>query len=257
MSHTADLTARLEVTGDDELADLGHQFNDMLGAIDGAQHAQKAFVSDASHELRTPLAIVRANLESAIDDRMPESDRRAAITEAIDELDQMTGLVEDLLALARGQQPMRIEEDVRIDLLVHAVVERYRSRTTDVRFRLDTTETHLPVDPNAIERAVGNLVENAVKWSPAGGTIEVTVHGTEISIRDHGPGIEPEDAAHIFDRFYRAEAARNQPGAGLGLSIVKQIADAHDAEITIDPAPDGGTIARLRLKRVVSAPSAS
>lgn len=249
VSHTTDLTARIDVTGDDELASLGHQFNDMLGAIDQAQASQRAFVSDASHELRTPLAIVKTNLESAVDERMPEADQRAAIADAIEELDEMTNLVEDLLALARGQHTARIEEDVRIDLLVHDIVERYRSRTADVRFQLAATEAHARVDPGAIERAVGNLLENAVKWSPHGGTVDVTVNGAEIAIRDRGPGIEPQDAPHVFDRFYRAEAARNQPGAGLGLSIVKQIADAHDAEVTVEPAPGGGTVARLRLER--------
>lgn len=246
VSHTTDLTARLDVTGDDELARLGHQFNDMLGAIDQAQQAQKAFVSDASHELRTPLAIVRANLEAAADERMPDPDRRASIDDAIAEIDGMTELVESLLDLARGRRTDRILDDVRLDLLVREVVDRHRAHT-DLELHLETTEAHGRVDPDAIERAVGNLLDNAIKWSPQGVTVDITVHGDEITIRDRGPGIALKDAPHVFDRFYRGTATADQPGAGLGLAIVKQIVDAHGATVTLEPAPGGGTVARIRV----------
>jgi two-component system sensor histidine kinase MprB len=167
------------------------------------------------------------------------------------QLEELTVLVGDLVDLARpGEQPAEEAEDVRLDQLVAQAVERARGhRDGAVRFRLDASPCVVRGSRARLHRAVSNLLDNAVKWSPPGGAVEVTVREGEMAVRDHGPGIPSGDLPHVFDRFYRSPAARGLPGSGLGLAIVRQVADAHGGTVTAEAAEGGGARLRLRLPR--------
>jgi two-component system sensor histidine kinase MprB len=155
--------------------------------------------------------------------------------------------VNELVELARGETHPAESEDVRLDLLVSEVVDRARRDAPDVEFVTDLQPTELYGVPNTIARAVSNLLDNAAKWSPAGGKVEVTVRDDRVIVRDHGPGIEEDDLPYVFDRFYRAPAARRLPGSGLGLAIVRQVAEAHGGGVGAERPEDGGTRMSLWL----------
>jgi two-component system sensor histidine kinase MprB len=159
----------------------------------------------------------------------------------------MTSLIAELIALARAEQQPVEPEDVRLDLVAADAVERVRRTRPNVAFKTDLEESLVNGDPQTIERAVANLIDNAAKWSPDGGEVEIGVHGGLVTVRDHGPGIEDEDLPYIFDRFYRARSARGMPGSGLGLAIVRQVAEAHGGDVKAERAEGGGTRISLRL----------
>ena len=248
---TKDLSRRIEVEGDDELARMARSFNTMLAALDGARAAQRQLVADASHELRTPLTAVRTSVEAlarAPANGVPRAKRAHALATAQAQLEDLSVLVGDLVDLARPAVPRAGEEveDVRLDLVVEEAVERARRHAPAARFELDAQETFVRGVPARLHRAVANLLDNAVKHGGADGRIEVEVRGGEVRVRDHGPGIAPDDLPHVFDRFWRAPGARGLPGAGLGLAIVRQVAEAHGGSVRAE-APGDGSGARLVL----------
>ena len=165
----------------------------------------------------------------------------------------MTTLISELIELAREKESPEAHEDVRLDLLAADAVERTRRNRPGIEFRTDLDESIVHGVPRTIERAVSNLLDNAAKWSPAGGEVEVEVRDGELTVRDHGPGISPEDLPYVFDRFYRARSARGLPGSGLGLAIVRQVAEAHGGTVVAEDAEGGGTLMRLRLNGVSAA----
>jgi len=165
----------------------------------------------------------------------------------VEQLAEMTALVSELVQLARGEQAVENPEPVRLDELVAESVERARRNAPGIAFASDLAPSLVEGVPSAIERAVGNLLDNAAKWSPAGGTVEVAVRHGEVVVRDHGPGIDEDDLPYVFDRFYRADAARGMPGSGLGLAIVKQVAVSHGGTVVAERPSDGGARLRLRL----------
>ncbi|ADB48663.1 sensor histidine kinase [Conexibacter woesei] len=243
---TQDLSRRIDVHGGDELARMATSFNTMLAALDGARAAQRQLVSDASHELRTPLTAVRTSIEAlAGAPDLPAAERARVLDAARVQLEDLSVLVGDLVDLARPAAPAEEVEDVRLDLLVGEAVERARRHAPDATFRLDASESLVRAAPGRLHRAVGNLLDNAVKHGGADGSVDVCVRGGEVRVRDHGPGIAPEDLPHVFDRFYRARRARGLPGAGLGLAIVRQVAEAHGGSVRAESPDDGG--ARLVL----------
>ena len=132
-------------------------------------------------------------------------------------------------------------------MLAAGAVERTRRNRTGVDFKTDLSESFVHGVPESLERAIGNLLDNAAKWSPAGGEVEVVVRDGEVTVRDHGPGIDDADRPYVFDRFYRSTAARGMPGSGLGLAIVRQVAEAHGGTVTAESADGGGTLMRFRL----------
>jgi two-component system sensor histidine kinase MprB len=241
---TGNLAERVEVSGGDELGRLATRFNRMLAALEESVGRQRRLVADASHELRTPLTAARANVELVREGKLPEDEVRRALEEASTELDSLTSLVADLVELARGEERKLRIEDVQLDDLVSSAVERARSRRPEATFVTSLSPVHVRVDPVLVERAVGNLLDNAAKYSPPGAPIEVTVRDGEVVVADHGPGIAEADLPRVFDRFYRAAAARAKPGAGLGLAIVREAAEAHGGTAT---AENGATGARFRL----------
>ena len=201
-------------------------------------------MADASHELRTPIASLRANIQVLQDaDQLPEADRESLRADIIAELDELTALVGDVVELARGSKPSDVVDDVRIDQIVRALVERAERRAGDgVTLRVSLQPTVVSGEPERISRAISNLLGNAHKWSPAGGVIEIDLVDGSLTVRDHGPGFEEADLPHIFDRFYRADSARGMPGSGLGLAIVRQAAEAHGGSVGAANAAGGGAV---------------
>jgi two-component system sensor histidine kinase MprB len=250
VTETRDLSQRIETTGQDELGRLATSFNTMLGALDDSIRAQRQLVADASHELRTPLTSLRTNIEVlARGNELPPAERERLLEDVVEQIGEMTALIGELIELARehGAGPQEQPEDVRLDLLAAGAVERARRNRPNVDFTTDLHESFVHGTPSTIERAVANLLDNAAKWSPTGGRVEVAVQDGEVAVRDHGPGIADEDLPYVFDRFYRSRVARGMPGSGLGLAIVKQVADAHDGSVLAERAEGGGTLMRLRL----------
>ena len=253
---TKDLSRRIDAgSGDDELGRLAGSFNTMLDALEGTMaaldsslHAQRQLVADASHELRTPLTSLRTNIEVLRDpDGLSASQRRDLLDDVATQLDELGGLVGDLMEIARGEDRPLEAQDVRLDELVGEVVERRRRYSRDLHFETTLEPTVVEGAPERLERAVANLLDNAAKFSPPGSVVEVTLAGGELSVRDHGPGIDPVDLPHVFDRFYRSAAARAVQGSGLGLAIVRQTAEAHGGDIRAEPADGGGTVFTLSL----------
>jgi two-component system sensor histidine kinase MprB len=249
LSAEADVSQRMEVTGNDELARLAHSFNTTLDALERSVEAQRHLVADASHELRTPIASLRANIQVLEDaDRLSEADLAALRADVVAELDELTALVADIVELARGTKAGTHADDVRLDRVVDELVERLRRRAGAalvVEARLEPTV--VSGDPERIGRAVSNLLDNARKWSPPGGTVEIALERGVLTVRDHGPGFAAEDLPHVFERFYRAERARGMSGSGLGLAIVRQTAEAHGGSVEAANAEGGGALIRLRF----------
>jgi two-component system, OmpR family, sensor histidine kinase MprB len=248
VTETGDLSQRIEATGRDELSRLAASFNAMLGALEESTRAQRQLVADASHELRTPLTSLRTNIEVLASERLlPPGERERLLNDVIEQLGEMTTLISELIDLARGEQQTAEPEDVRLDLVAADAVERARRNRPSVEFVTDLHESVVHGVPSTIERAVANLLDNAAKWSPGGGDVDVSVRDGTVTVRDHGPGIDEEDLPYVFDRFYRARAARGLPGSGLGLAIVRQVAEAHGGTVVAERADGGGTRIVLRL----------
>ncbi|HEX3693715.1 MAG TPA: HAMP domain-containing sensor histidine kinase [Solirubrobacteraceae bacterium] len=254
---TLETSRRLPEQGRDELARLARSFNATLAALELSVAAQRNLVADASHELRTPIASLRANIQVLAEaDRLPISDQEALRADIVGELDELTRLVGDVVELARGNDGNAPRTEAGLDELVAAAVARARRRGS-VPFELDLEPTTIVADAAGVDRAIANLLENARKWSgDARGaqpdregdgtpTVEVSLRGGVLSVRDHGPGFREQDLPHVFERFYRADTARSKPGSGLGLAIVRQTAEAHGGWVTAENAPGGGALLRV------------
>jgi two-component system, OmpR family, sensor histidine kinase MprB len=236
---------RLDVSGNDELARLARTFNTTLDALDRSVKAQRSLVADASHELRTPIASIRANLQLLRDeDLLAPEDREALRTDMIQELDELTALVSDVVELARGTKAGAELGDVRVDQVVADAVQRARRRAPQLTIETSLDPTLVRGEGDRIARAVTNLLDNAAKWSPPGGVVEVGLHDGTLTVRDHGPGFHEDDLPYVFDRFHRAKDARAKPGSGLGLAIVRQAAEAHGGFVQARNAPGGGALLR-------------
>jgi two-component system sensor histidine kinase MprB len=256
VARTQDLSGRIEAAGEDEIGRLATSFNAMLdalersmGALDESVHAQRQLVADASHELRTPLTSIRTNIEILQQQgaQLEPGDHARLLGDVVGQIEDLTDLVNDLIDLARGDEPYSQTEDVRLDLLIEEVVERARRSAPANLLRMELAPTVVAGVPARLERAVSNLIDNAVKYSPPGEPVEIVLRGEELTVRDHGPGISAADRPHIFDRFYRGAEARGRPGSGLGLAIVRQVVVQQGGTVIAEAAPGGGTIMRLRL----------
>jgi two-component system, OmpR family, sensor histidine kinase MprB len=241
-----DLSLRMEEGGTDELGRLARSFNTTLDALERSVAAQRQLVVDASHELRTPLASMRTNIEVLqMANGMPPAEREELLRDLVGQADELTLLVGDVVDVARRGESGEMEE-IALDELAATVLERQRRLAPGIEFRADLRPCVVRGVPERVARAVSNLLDNAVKWSPPGGAVELTVADGEVAVRDHGPGFDPEDLPHVFDRFYRSASARSLPGSGLGLAIVRQVAEVHGAAASAESAEGGG--ARLRLR---------
>ena len=240
-------TQRLDpipVEGNDEIARLSTAFNAMLAALSSSQRRQKQLVADAGHELRTPLTSLRTNLDllAQADARLSPEARSELLTDVRAQIEEMTTLIGDLVELARDEPISPTVEQVELaDVVVHAV-SRVRRRAPLVDFDVRTEPWWLVGEPSALERAVTNLLDNAAKWSPEGGTVTVRLeHGT-LTVTDEGSGFAEDDLPRVFDRFYRSTESRTMPGSGLGLSIVRAIAERHGGQVHAGNAPGGGAV---------------
>lgn len=244
---TQNLESAIDVDQDDEVGRLAGSFNAMLAALAESRRQQQQLVADAGHELRTPLTSLRTNIELlARAGAMPEDQRRELIDDATTELEQLSDLVGELVDLASYRSVEEEAVDVRLDDIVIELAER-AERRWGRRIVTEVEPAVVRVRSGGIERAISNLIENAVKWGPPGQPIDVVQRGGRISVRDRGPGIDPGDLDRVFDRFYRATSARSMPGSGLGLAIVRQIIEDHGGSVSAGNAPDGGAVVGFEI----------
>jgi two-component system, OmpR family, sensor histidine kinase MprB len=248
IAETGEPSERVPEGGHDELAALGASFNTMLAALEESLETQRRFVADASHELRTPLTSLQTNIDVLRGDIELDPEQRGRLLDDLHrESQEMRSLIAGLLELARGGAQVE-KEQFQFDELVEDSLERARSQFPAVEWDADRLEpTVVDGYRDRMERAVWNLLENAGKWSGEGGSVEVSLAGGELRVRDHGPGFADEDRPLVFERFYRSAAARSMPGAGLGLAIVREVAEAHGGSVAAENARDGGAIVRLSL----------
>ena len=249
----------IPVSGDDELARLTTSFNRMLGALAESQEQQRRLVADAGHELRTPLTSLRTNLELLMASSQPDTptlsdeDREEMFADVRAQITELSASVGDLVELAREDTPQAVHEPVDLVEVVERALGRARRRAAGVTFDVHLQPWHMMGDATALERAVLNLVDNAAKWSPEGASVRVDLRPEEsgkhtaLEVADSGPGIAAQDRSHVFERFYRSSHARTLPGSGLGLSIVKQVAERHGGTVLAAEAPEGGALLQMRL----------
>ena len=255
IASTHDLAHRIPETrhgGRDELGRLAASFNTMLDAVEEATDRQRQLVADASHELRTPLTALRTNVEVlARAERLDPADREELVAGIMSGIDDLTALVTDTVELARGEEQAGQFEELRFDLLVRRCADRAAAHWPHVRFATSLTECVVVGVSDRLAKAVRNLLDNAAKFSPPDGVVEVGLHRSAdsalMTVRDHGPGIAEEDLPHVFNRFYRAADARDLPGSGLGLAIVAQVAAGHGGQATASAAAGGGAEFRLSI----------
>ncbi len=250
IARTDELTP-IAITGDDELASLATSFNDMLAALAASRDRQRRLVADAGHELRTPLTSLRTNLEL-----LAQADRRGGLssaqrdeifTDATAQVEELSTLVGDLVELARDEPLVQTPEPLDLADIVSRAVDRVRRRAIGVTFDLDLSTWWIVGEPQIIERAVTNLLDNAAKWSPRNGTVTVRLETGVLTVADQGLGIGDDDLPMIFERFYRAADARTMPGSGLGLSIVRQAAERHGGSVTVHNQEPHGAVFTMTL----------
>jgi signal transduction histidine kinase len=251
---TGDLSAPIETPGHDEISRLGQAFAAMTAELDKSAGAQRRLVADASHELRTPLTSLITNLE-LLAERPDDPSAPALVAAALAEAGELRVVINDLVELARDGRASFHIEDVRLDLVAERVAARAAGRAPGLRYELDCRPTLVRGDPDALERAIGNLVDNALKWSPPDGLICISAVGGTVEVSDDGPGIPANDLPYIFDRFYRSATARALPGSGLGLAIVRRVADMHEGTVEAIPLQQGVKF-RISIPEIVLDPPA-
>lgn len=262
VARTKELSERIEEDRSDELGRLAGAFNEMLRALEESREQQRRLVADASHELRTPLTSLRTNIEvlSRVTDMDPVQ-RERLLADVTSELEELSKLVGEIVDVATEQRDEDSEPPVELDLdeVVSTAVERAQRRTSQ---SVVLVSEGAPVHgrPLALERAVTNLLDNAIKWGPSDGRIDVHVgmNGdgmARVEVTDRGPGIAEEDRARVFDRFYRATSARSMPGSGLGLSIVKHVVEQHGGRVWANERPGGGAAIGFEIPSAVSGDS--
>lgn len=244
---TQDLDQEIAIDGDAEVQQLSRSFNTMLSALRLSTSRQRQLVQDASHELRTPLTSLRANTELLERSSLSDSDRAAILADMRAEVDELSDLSSELSALATDHRASEAIESVNLHEVAEEIAHRARRRTSGhISVTGDDTAV-VSVRPLQFERALSNLVDNAIKFSPVDSAIDIVVGPRTVHVRDHGPGISDTDKPLVFDRFYRATSTRSMPGSGLGLAIVRQFADDNAAQTFVEDAPGGGAIVGLRF----------
>ncbi|MFF4225974.1 sensor histidine kinase [Streptomyces sp. L500] len=263
IARTDDLAVRIPVEGEDEIARLSRSFNSMTEALASSRDRQQQLIADAGHELRTPLTSLRTNIDLLARSEetgraIPPEDRKALLASVKAQMTELAELIGDLQELSRPDGPENSGplQVVALHEAAGRAVERARLRAGGAGLTVDAEldPWFVRAEPAALERAVVNLLDNAVKFSPAGGVIEVRLVKGELTVRDHGPGIPAEELPHVFDRFWRSPSARGMPGSGLGLSIVARTVRQAGGEVTLRPAEDGGTVASVRLPGAATEP---
>ncbi|MGI8711882.1 MAG: sensor histidine kinase [Solirubrobacteraceae bacterium] len=265
IGETEDLTSRLHVHADDEVGRLATNFNAMLDrlessrdALDDSVRAQRQLVADASHELRTPVTSLRTNIEVLLEGgELDPEDRRRLLADVVEQSEELSALVNDLIELAQGDQPGPDTDDVRLDRLAAESLARARRNAPGIRFEADLEPVQIDGVPERLGRAINNLLDNAARHSPAGRTVELRVGPEGIRVRDHGEGVVPEDLPYVFDRFFRGTNSRGRQGSGLGLAIVRQVTEQHGGTASVTNADDGGAIFTMSLPATTAEPEST
>lgn len=259
VARTQDLDSSIPVDGRDEIARLATAFNRMLTALGASRAAQQQLVQDAGHELRTPLTSLRNNVEllTYADEQLAsgkvlsQEDRARLLRDLGVQAEELTTLTTELVELAAENTDPEPFEPLDLADVVDGAVIRARARWPRIVFAVSTVPADMNGQPGGLSRVVLNLLDNAAKWSPLGGTVHVRLSTVEkhveLTVCDEGPGISEQDRPKVFERFYRATAARSMPGSGLGLAIVAQIVEAHEGSVVAGEAPSGGAGLRVRL----------
>ncbi|MGW4792244.1 sensor histidine kinase [Nonomuraea sp. NPDC004297] len=250
IAQTEDLDTRIPVTGNDEIARLSASFNAMTAALAGSRERQKQLVADAGHELRTPLTTLRTNIDLLLRSEQTGRSLDPAAKERLlvnvkAQFAELSTLVADLLQLARGDTDHEPHVELGLHEVVTAAAERARLRGAEVV--TDLEPWYVVGSAASLERAVLNLIDNAAKFSPEGGQVEVRLRDGRLTVRDHGPGLPAEELPHVFERFWRSPSARGLPGSGLGLAIVAQAVTEAGGKVRLTNAPGGGAIATMDL----------
>ena len=248
VSLTGDPSRRVEVGRRDEVGRLAATFNAMLSALQRSLDAQRRLVSDASHELRTPLASLRINVDVLTENPdLPAAERREVLARVTDQVAELSRLVSSVTDLARGEPPATQRSPLRLDAVTEEALEAARRDWPKTEFTTRLAGGVVEGSADRLRVAVRNLLDNAAKFGPPEGPVEVRLAGSELTVRDHGPGIADADLPFVFDRFYRALSARSAPGSGLGLAVVQEIVTGHGGTVAAEPARGGGTTMRLSL----------
>lgn len=238
---TLDLSTPVDAGGTGEVADLAASFSTMIAEVARSQEQQRRLVSDASHEMRTPLTSLTSNLELLERiERLEPAERHEVIGDVLEDVGELTALLEELVELASDLTTAEDSEPVRLGDLARTVAARVQRRTHREVAVVDVDPLTIEARPRQMERAVSNLIDNAVKYSGATSAVEVVVDGARLTVLDRGRGIAPGDLDRIFDRFYRAVDVRTDPGSGLGLSIVDEIVRSHGGTVFARARPGGG-----------------
>ncbi len=264
ISETDDLSGRIRVHADDEVGRLALRFNSMLDRLEGSREqldasvrAQRQLVADASHELRTPVTSLRTNIEVLLEGgELDPGDRRRLLSDVVEQSEELSALVGDLIELARGDQPGPETEDLRLDRIAAESVARARRNAPAIDFRPTLMPVSIDGVPERLGRAVNNLLDNAARHSPPGGVVQVSVDQAGVRVRDHGPGVAEPDLPYVFDRFFRGTNSRGRQGSGLGLAIVRQVTEQHGGTASVANATDGGAVFTLRLPALRAVPDA-
>jgi two-component system sensor histidine kinase MprB len=248
VSLTGDPGRRVEVDRQDELGRLAGTFNAMLSALQRSLDAQRRLVSDASHELRTPLASLRINVDVLAENPdLPVGERKEILARVTNQVAELGRLVASVTDLARGEPPAAEMSRVQLSAVAADALEAARRDWPKTEFDSYLAGGVVAGSAERLRVAFKNLLDNAAKFGPPEGPVQVRLTGGEFTVRDYGPGIADNDLPFVFDRFYRALASRSAPGSGLGLAVVREIAIWHGGTITAGPAPHGGTVMRLTL----------
>jgi len=238
---------RVDVVGDDEVADLSREFNLLLDELESAKQEQVRLVRDAGHELRTPLTALRTNLEVLQRHEVDPETRATMLAAAHAEVEELASLVTEVVDLATDRYEEEAKGSVDLSEVVASVAARFEKRRQR-RITITSDESVVVGKQNALERAVSNIIGNADKFSPPDLPVAVEVANGTVTVVDEGPGFDKHDLPHVFERFYRSDTARSQPGSGLGLSIVKQIVEDHGGEVFARNRPTGGAEVGFRLR---------
>lgn len=258
VARTEDLAVRIPVAADseDEIARLSRSFNKMTTSLASSRDLQQQLIADAGHELRTPLTSLRTNIELLTRSEetgrpIPPEDRKALLASVKAQMTELAALIGDLQELSRPDTGVHAGRTrvVALTDVVETALGRARLRGPELTIAADLQPWFVRAEPSALERAVVNILDNAVKFSPGQGTVEVRLADGVLTVRDHGPGIADEELPRVFDRFWRSPSARALPGSGLGLSIVARTVQQAGGEVTLSPAADGkgGTVVTVRL----------
>jgi two-component system, OmpR family, sensor histidine kinase MprB len=255
IGETEDLTGRIRVHADDEVGQLATRFNAMLDRLESSRaqldesvRAQRQLVADASHELRTPVTSLRTNIEVLLaGGELDPEDRRRLLADVVEQSEELSLLVGDLIELARGDQPGPDTDDVRLDGVAAESLARARRNAPGIRFDAELVPTLVDGVPERLGRAINNLLDNATRHSPPDGVVQLRVDPSGVQVRDHGPGVDEADLPYVFDRFFRGRNSRGRQGSGLGLAIVRQVTEQHGGTVSVTNAPDGGAVFTLSL----------